>query len=172
MFGVQVLLCFWALIVARDKEEQLETYATPIKILPAVRDRIFGSIFRIFEHSLNALQWSHASVGTRRTCWAASRCLVLEVKRTSIGWRQMSAFDPTRHLDSSDFDLDQTQGRRARIIVKDGLVFCLPLLADFNHCLDFKMRWQTNVVKFFCQRQLPRMSGHSRFAHSTTLCVD
>jgi hypothetical protein len=23
------------------------------------------------------------------------------------------------------------------------------LIADFNHCLDFKMRWQTNVVKFF-----------------------
>jgi hypothetical protein len=22
-------------------------------------------------------------------------------------------------------------------------------LADFNHCLDFKMRWQTNVVKSF-----------------------
>jgi hypothetical protein len=23
------------------------------------------------------------------------------------------------------------------------------LIADFNHCLDFKMRWQTNVVKSF-----------------------
>jgi hypothetical protein len=23
-------------------------------------------------------------------------------------------------------------------------------IADFNHCLGFKMRWQTNVVKFFC----------------------
>jgi hypothetical protein len=26
----------------------------------------------------------------------------------------------------------------------------LDIIADFNHCLDFKMRWQTNVLKCFC----------------------
>jgi hypothetical protein len=44
-FDVEVLLCFWAWIVARDNERQSETYAMPLKILPAVRKRIFGSIF-------------------------------------------------------------------------------------------------------------------------------